>query len=68
MIWIGALSISNDYREKSIETGLRMLKLKRSNGRGGSLIKRRRRLRRKCRNLRSLKKSERDKRGKGRSL
>jgi hypothetical protein len=45
-----------------------MLKLKRSNGRGGSLIKRRRRLRRKCRNFRSLKKSVRDRRGKGRSL
>jgi hypothetical protein len=67
MTWIGALSISNDYREKSIETGLRMLKLKRSSGRGGSLIKRRRRLRRKCRNFRSLKKFVRDKRGKGRS-
>jgi hypothetical protein len=68
MIWIGALSISNDCREKSTETGLRMLRLKRSNGKGGSLIKRRRRLRRKCRNFRSLKKSVRDKQGKGKSL
>jgi hypothetical protein len=63
MIWIEEHWTFNGSKERSIGTEQKTLKLRRSSGRGASLTRRRKRLKKRCKNWLNLKKSVTDRHG-----